>query len=55
MLLINEQVNSLIESNLELEMIWSNPNSVSRIHVLFETVGKGKNRNQCLRGEILDS
>jgi hypothetical protein len=42
MLLINEQVNSLIESNLEVEMIWSNPNSVSRIHVLFETVGKGK-------------
>lgn len=24
MLLINEQVNSHIESNLELEMIWSN-------------------------------
>lgn len=42
MLLINEQINSYIESNLELEMSWSNPNSVSRIHVVFEAVGKGK-------------
>ncbi len=42
MLLINEQINSHIESNLELEMSWSNPNSVSRIHVVFEAVGKGK-------------
>ena len=42
MLLINEQINSHINSNLELEMIWSNPNSVSRIHVLFETAGRGK-------------
>ncbi|HEX2305703.1 MAG TPA: hypothetical protein VHH33_05405 [Nitrososphaeraceae archaeon] len=42
MLLINEQINSHIESNLELEMSWSNPNSVSRIHVVFEAVGKAK-------------
>ena len=42
MLLINEQINSYIESNLELEMSWSNPNSVSRIHVVFEAAGKGK-------------
>ena len=42
MLLINEQINSHIESNLELEMSWSNPNSVSRIHVVFEAAGKGK-------------
>ncbi|HEY9399294.1 MAG TPA: hypothetical protein VIP29_05295 [Nitrososphaeraceae archaeon] len=42
MLLINEQINSHIESNLEIEMSWSNPNSVSRTHVVFEAVGKGK-------------
>jgi uncharacterized protein len=42
MLLINEQINSHLESKLELGMIWSNPNSVSRIHVEFEAVGKGK-------------
>jgi uncharacterized protein len=42
MLLINEQINSHLESKLELGMIWSNPNSVSRIHVVFEAVGKGK-------------
>ena len=42
MLLINQQINSHTQTNLELEMIWSNPNSVSRIHVVFETVDKGK-------------
>jgi len=42
MLLIYEQINSHLESKLELGMIWSNPNSVSRIHVVFEAVGKGK-------------
>jgi hypothetical protein len=42
MLLINEQINRHRESNLNLEMIWSNPNSVSRIHVVFEAVGKGR-------------
>lgn len=42
MLLIHQQINSHTQSNLELEMIWSNPNSVSRIHVVFEAVDKGK-------------
>jgi hypothetical protein len=42
MLLINQQINSDIEINLQLDMTWSNPNSVSRIHVLLEAGGKGK-------------
>jgi uncharacterized protein len=42
MLLINEQIISNTESNLDLEMIWRNPYSVSRTHVVFEAVGKGK-------------
>jgi len=42
MLLINEQINSNLESKLEIEMSWSTPNTVSRVHIVFEVVGKGK-------------
>ncbi len=42
MLLINEQINSRQESKLEIEMSWSRPNTVSRVHIVFEVVGKGK-------------
>ena len=42
MLLINQQINSNIEINLQLDMTWSNPNSVSRIQVLLEAGGKGE-------------
>lgn len=42
MLLINEQINSNAEFNLLLSMTWSNPNSVSRIHVVLEAREKGK-------------
>ena len=42
MLLINQQINSHTQSKLELVMIWSNPNTVSRVHVVFEAVDKGK-------------
>jgi len=42
MLLINQQINSNIEINLQLDMTWSNPKSVSRIQVLLEAGGKGE-------------
>jgi hypothetical protein len=42
MLLINQQINSNTEFNLQLDMTWSNPNSVSRIHVVLESREKGK-------------
>ena len=42
MLLINQKINSNMAINLKLDMTWSNPNSVSRIHVLLEAGGKGK-------------
>ncbi|HJR85247.1 MAG TPA: cyclophilin-like family protein [Nitrososphaeraceae archaeon] len=39
---INQQINSNTEFNLQLDMTWSNPNSVSRIHVVLESREKGK-------------
>lgn len=42
MLLINQQINSNAEFNLQIHMTWSNPNSVSRIHVVLESREKGK-------------
>lgn len=42
MLLINQQINSYKEFTLQLDMTWSNPNSVSRIHVVLEAREKGK-------------
>lgn len=42
MLLINQQINSNGELNLQLHMTWSNPNSVSRIRAVLEARGKGK-------------
>ena len=42
MLLINQQINSNIEINLQLDMTWSNPNSVSRIQVLLGVGDKGE-------------
>lgn len=42
MLLINQQINSNTEFNLQLDMTWSNPNSVSRIHVVLEAGEKGR-------------
>lgn len=42
MLLINQQINSIAEFNLQIHMTWSNPNSVSRIHVVLESREKGE-------------
>lgn len=42
MLLINQQINSNAEFNLQIHMTWSNPNSVSRIHGVLESREKGK-------------
>jgi len=42
MLLINQQINSNTEFNLQLHMTWSNPNSVSRIRAVLEAREKGK-------------